>query len=108
MFCRAPATGLGAYACIVMLNPLILHSGTRVAPPFTFDARPRLTHARCRFHGAARVRAQRGRALLGDASSAHRALGARALGRDRPATARGAAAAARGAARAQPAAPRAL
>src|SRR5213083_2959599 len=108
MFCRAPATGLWAYARIVMLNPLILHSGTRVAPAFTFDACPRFTPARCRFHGAARVRAHRGRAVLGEASPAHRALGARAAGRDRPALARGAAAAARGAACAQPAAPRAL
>src|SRR2546428_3273149 len=108
MFCRAPATGLGAYAHLVLLNPLILQDGIRVAPAFIFNARPRYTHARCRFHGAARVRAQRGRAVLGEAPPAHRALGARAAGRDRPAFARGAAAAARGAACAQPAAPRAL
>src|SRR6267143_4470436 len=50
MFCRAQATGLGAYAHLVLLNPLILQDGIRVAPAFIFDAssRPASTRLRLR------------------------------------------------------------
>src|SRR5438128_1903184 len=66
MFCRAPTTGLWAYAGIVMLNPLILHSGIRVAPALTLDACPRFTPARWRLYGAACVRFRRGVAVRED------------------------------------------
>src|SRR6266540_785748 len=56
MFCRAQATGLGAYTHLVLLNPLILQDGTRVAPVFAFDASSRPASTRLRLAGAGRAR----------------------------------------------------
>src|SRR5438552_12065258 len=98
MFCRAPATGLGAYAHLVLLNPLILQDGTRVAPAFAFDASSRPASGCLRINGAGCAR-RRGRQLLAK-PPAHGALRARADRGDRPAAARRSAAAPGGAARA--------